>query len=60
VTFKFERFEAWKRAIDFADAMFELADGLPQRYQISLGGQDSQLSIPPLPRLVCMSTGAVL
>jgi hypothetical protein len=29
--FKFERFEAWKRAMDFADAIFELADGLPRR-----------------------------
>jgi four helix bundle protein len=37
--FKFERFEAWRRAIDFADAMFELADGLPQKYQFSLGEQ---------------------
>lgn len=37
--FKFERFEAWRRAIDFADAMFELADGLPQRVQFSLGEQ---------------------
>jgi four helix bundle protein len=46
--FKFERFEAWKRAIDFADAMFELADGLPQRLQFSLGEQlrRAALSIP--------------
>jgi four helix bundle protein len=46
--FKFERFEAWKRAIDFADAMFELADGLPQRVQFSLGEQlrRAALSIP--------------
>lgn len=48
MTFKFERFEAWKRAIDFADAMFELADGLPQRYQFSLGEQlrRAALSVP--------------
>ena len=46
--FKFERFEAWKRAIDSADAMFELADGLPQRVQFSLGEQlrRAALSIP--------------
>ena len=46
--FKFERFEAWKRAIDFADAMFELADSLPQKYQFSLGEQlrRAALSIP--------------
>ena len=46
--FKFERFEAWKRAIDFADVMFELADSLPQKYQFSLGEQlrRAALSIP--------------
>jgi len=37
--FRFERFEAWKRAIEFADKMFEVADRLPQRYQFSLGEQ---------------------
>jgi four helix bundle protein len=38
----------WKRAIDFADVMFELADGLPQRVQFSLGEQlrRAALSIP--------------
>jgi len=48
VPFRFERFETWKRAIDFADAMFELADGLPQKYQFSLGEQlrRAALSIP--------------
>ena len=46
--FKFERFEAWKRAIVFADEMFVLADALPQRYQFSLGEQlrRAALSIP--------------
>jgi len=46
--FKFERFEAWKRAIGFADEMFVLADALPQRYQFSLGEQlrRAALSIP--------------
>jgi four helix bundle protein len=39
VAFKFERFEAWKRAVDFADHVLEVADGLPQRYQFSLGEQ---------------------
>ena len=37
--FRFERFEAWKRAVEFADEMFEVADRLPQRYQFSLGEQ---------------------
>jgi hypothetical protein len=36
---KFERLDAWQRAIAFADAMFEIADGLPQKYQFSLGEQ---------------------
>ena len=48
MSFKFERFETWKRAIDFADAMFEIADSLPQRHQFSLGEQlrRAALSIP--------------
>ncbi len=46
--FRFERFEAWKRAIEFANAMFEIADRLPQKYQFSLGEQlrRAALSIP--------------
>ncbi len=46
--FKFERLEAWQRAIEFANAMFDIADGLPQRYQFSLGEQlrRAALSIP--------------
>ena len=48
MTFRFERFEAWKRAIEFANAMFDLADTLPQKYQFSLGEQlrRAALSIP--------------
>jgi hypothetical protein len=37
VGLRFERLDAWHKAIDFADAMFSLADSLPQRYQFSLG-----------------------
>ncbi len=37
--FRFERFDAWRRAIEFADKMFEVADRPPQRYQFSLGEQ---------------------
>ena len=46
--FKFERFDAWKRAIEFANEMFAVAEGLPQCYQFSLGEQlrRAALSIP--------------
>lgn len=46
--FKFERFDTWKRAIDFADQVFQIADELPQRYQFSLGEQlrRAALSVP--------------
>lgn len=46
--FKFEKLEVWKRSITFADEMFKLADGLPQRYQFSIGEQlrRAALSIP--------------
>jgi four helix bundle protein len=37
--FKFERLDTWKKAIEYVDAMFEIADSLPQRYQFSLGEQ---------------------
>jgi len=46
--FKFESLDVWKRSIDFADAMFVLAEAIPQRYQFSLGEQlrRAALSIP--------------
>ena len=46
--FKFERLDAWQKAIEFADAMFCIADALPQRYQFSLGEQlrRASLSVP--------------
>lgn len=48
MAFKFEKLEVWKRSIDFADMMFELADALPQNHQFSLGEQlrRASLSIP--------------
>lgn len=48
MNFRFERFEAWRRAVDFANAMFDVAEALPQRYQFSLGEQlrRAALSIP--------------
>ncbi|MCB0170248.1 MAG: four helix bundle protein [Anaerolineae bacterium] len=46
--FKFEKLEVWKRSLTFADEMFKLADGLPQRYQFSISEQlrRAALSIP--------------
>lgn len=46
--FKFERLDVWRRSIDFADALFQVADALPQKYQLSLGEQlrRAALSIP--------------
>ena len=46
--FKFEKLDVWKRSIDFADALFQIADGLPQKYQFSLGEQlrRAALSVP--------------
>jgi len=48
MSFKFESLDVWKRSIDFADAMFSLADEIPQKYQFSLGEQlrRAALSIP--------------
>lgn len=48
MSFKFEKLEAWQKAIDFCDKIIALADGLPQRYQFSLGEQlrRAALSIP--------------
>ena len=48
MSFRFEQFEAWKRAIAFADAMFEIADELPKKHQFSLGEQlrRAALSVP--------------
>ena len=46
--FRFENLEVWKKSIDWADAVFELADGLLQKYQFSLGEQlrRASLSVP--------------
>ncbi|MBC8496684.1 MAG: four helix bundle protein [Anaerolineales bacterium] len=48
MSFKFEYLDVWKRSIDFADTMFDIADRLPQKYQFSLGEQlrRAALSIP--------------
>jgi four helix bundle protein len=46
--FKFERLEVWKRSLEWADTLFDVADGLPQKYQFSLGEQlrRAALSVP--------------
>jgi four helix bundle protein len=48
MAFSFETLDVWKRSLDFADAMFDLADSLPKSYQFSLGEQLrwATLSIP--------------
>jgi four helix bundle protein len=48
MAFKFEKLDVWKRSVDFADTMFQVADALPQNYQFSLGEQlrRAALSIP--------------
>ena len=48
MSFKFEKLEAWQKAIDFCDKIIAFADGLPQRYQFSLGEQlrRAALSVP--------------
>ncbi|MFQ5595963.1 MAG: four helix bundle protein [Anaerolineae bacterium] len=45
MSFKFERLDVWKKGIEYVDAMFEIADGLPQRYQFSLGEQLRRASL---------------
>lgn len=46
--FKFEKLDVWKRSIELADELFQIADDLPQEYQFSLGEQlrRAALSIP--------------
>lgn len=48
MAFSFEKLDAWKRGLSFADAIFEIADSLPQQYQFSLGEQlrRAALSVP--------------
>ena len=48
MAFKFESLDVWKRAIDFTDEIFSVADSFPQKYQFSLGEQlrRASLSVP--------------
>ncbi len=46
--FKFERLEVWKRSIDWANDVFDIAQSLPKDYQYSIGEQlrRAALSVP--------------
>ena len=46
--FKFERLEVWKRSIDWANEVFDVAQALPKEYQFSIGEQlrRASLSVP--------------
>ena len=48
MTFKFQTLEVWKKSVEFADLMIEIADKLPQKYQFSFGEQlrRAGLSVP--------------
>jgi four helix bundle protein len=37
--FSFEKMIAWQKSIEFVDQIFDIADGLPQKHQFSLGEQ---------------------
>ncbi|MEM7803260.1 MAG: four helix bundle protein [Chloroflexota bacterium] len=45
---KFERLDVWKRSIDWADEVFDVAQRLPREYQYSLSDQlrRAALSVP--------------
>ena len=46
--FKFQTLEVWKKSVEFANLMIEVAEQLPQKYQYSFGDQlrRAGLSIP--------------
>jgi len=46
--FKFETLDVWKKSIDFANTVIDIADFLPRRYQYSFGDQlrRAGLSVP--------------
>ena len=48
MVFKFERLEVWQRSLTFADEMYKITDGLPRKYQLSIGEQlrRASLSVP--------------
>lgn len=46
--FKFERLEVWRRSVELANQLFDVAQALPKEYQYSLGEQlrRAALSVP--------------
>jgi len=48
VSFKFERLDVWKCSIEWADALFDIADNLSPEYRYSLSDQlrRAALSVP--------------
>ncbi len=46
--FKFERLDVWKRGIEWANEVFDIAQSLPKEYQFSIGEQlrRASLSVP--------------
>jgi len=48
MAFRFQTLEVWKKSVEFADLMIEIADILPQKYQYSFGEQlrRAGLSVP--------------
>ncbi|TSC88704.1 MAG: hypothetical protein G01um10145_730 [Microgenomates group bacterium Gr01-1014_5] len=48
MSFQFQRLKVWEKAVELADLLIEIADGLPQKYQFSFGEQLRRcaLSIP--------------
>lgn len=43
--YDFERLEVYQKALDFAEQIFELTEGFPQRLQYSLGDQLRRASL---------------
>jgi four helix bundle protein len=39
MAFRYEALEVWSLALEYVDACFVIADGLPQRVQFSIGDQ---------------------
>ena len=56
MSLNFERLTVWQRSLDFADAMFELADNLPKRHQFSLG-EKVRRAAPPIPTNIAEGCG---
>ncbi len=56
MSFKFERLETWKLAVEFCNQVLEVTDDIPQRYQFSLGEQLRRAAIS-VPTNIAEGTG---